>query len=384
MSSIPLSLYIHIPWCVKKCPYCDFNSHAASEIPEKEYIQKLSIDLIQELASLKEHSSIQKPYIQSIFFGGGTPSLFHPNSIGTILEHAAQFTHFAQDIEITLEANPGTLEHQDFNDYAAAGINRISLGVQSFDNTKLKALGRIHSSKEVMNALDKLEHSNIKTFNIDLMYGLPNQTLEEALQDLECAIKINPPHLSWYHLTLEPNTVFYKFPPPIPDHDLAFDMQTKGHEFLIAQGYKHYEISAFAKSGHECRHNLNYWEFGDYLGIGAGAHGKITHLKEGKIQAIERISKKILPKSYLNSDSLIAQKRLLTQDEIPLEFMMNALRLNHGFDAKIFEERTGITLLEIESILQTAEEKQFITRANEKIMPTPQGRLFLNDLLALF
>lgn len=375
--SIPLSLYVHIPWCVKKCPYCDFNSHAKTEnLPEEAYIKALLQDLDQDLLY------DEKRTIKSIFFGGGTPSLFSPQSIEKILTGIQQRLHLAQTAEITLEANPGTLEHKSFKDYQAAGINRVSLGVQSFQDDKLKALGRIHSHREAEMALDSLKNTNL-TFNIDLMYGLPNQSIENSLFDLEKALEFFPDHLSWYNLTLEPNTVFHAKPPPLPNDDIIHEMQTHGFSRLQTAGFHHYEISAFSKPHFPARHNLNYWEFGDYLGIGAGAHGKISHHSaEGLI--ITRYAKKRYPKSYLQSTDFVAEKRQLTAEDLPFEFMLNALRLNDGFSEELFEERTHLEINKIAPILNEAHTKNLLSWQNKHIQTTSLGKRFLNDVMQLF
>lgn len=388
---IPISLYIHMPWCVKKCPYCDFNSHGTfGSLPEAEYIQALFSDLDQDLNSFP---FLKEKEFSSIFFGGGTPSLFSTNNIGKIIEGVSNRLKLSSQVEITMEANPGTLEHKNFSDYVNAGINRISLGVQSFQNDKLEALGRIHQSHEVEKALESIHRASLKSFNIDLMYGLPNQTIEDALFDLKKALSFSPPHLSWYNLTLEPNTVFHAKPPVLPSEELIADMQETGFLLLKEAGFHHYEVSAFAKPMHHCVHNLNYWQFGDYLGIGAGAHGKITLQDPINILttspnhfSIIRRAKKRYPKNYLATDQFLAdtESRTLSSQEIPFEFMLNALRLCDGFSEHLFEERTGISLETLSPTLHQAKTQDLLIWENGKIVPSPLGQRFLNNLMTIF
>jgi oxygen-independent coproporphyrinogen-3 oxidase len=376
---IPLSLYIHIPWCVKKCPYCDFNSYASKDIlPEAEYILALNEDLKADL------EYVQGRIIKSIFFGGGTPSLFSPQGIETILRNTASLLSFAPDIEITMEANPGTMEYKDFKDYRLAGINRVSLGVQSFQDEKLKVLGRVHTARESYIALDSLLNANFNSFNIDLMYGLPEQSIEDVLFDLKTAINFSPPHLSWYNLNIEPNTVFYQQPPQLPNDEMLWSMHESGVALLRDRNLQRYEVSAFSKAGSECIHNLNYWEFGDYLGIGAGAHAKLTDFKS---EDITRLWKTRYPKNYLNPTDGIrtGQKRIQKQD-LPFEFMMNALRLKNGVSADLFESRTFLTKETIKSKLKLAKEKGLLEQdaGENNIVPTALGYRFLNDLVQIF
>lgn len=374
---VPLSLYIHIPWCVKKCPYCDFNSYAiAGELPEKPYIEALIRDLKQDL------SLVQGRPIKSIFFGGGTPSLFSPSSIGEILDKISADLHFEPHLEITLEANPGTVEHHDFRDYRSAGITRVSLGAQSFQDEKLQQLGRIHTQEETKRAIESILKANFKSFNIDIMYGLPNQTCEDALFDLKTALSFSPPHLSWYNLTIEPNTLFHHKKPPLPLDDTISNIEQSGLEYLAAHNLEQYEISAFSKPQHQCQHNLNYWQFGDYLGIGAGAHAKITD----KTKTITRYWKTRYPKSYLEPDhSLLAGSQIITREETPLEFMLNALRLTAGISVQEFEIRTGLLITSIAAELEEAQTKGLLILTKDKhIKTTLLGRRFLNDLVALF
>lgn len=373
----PLSLYIHIPWCVKKCPYCDFNSHAVhNSIPEAEYLAALIADLQQDLPFAQGRK------LQSIFFGGGTPSLFSPQGLGGLLQNISDLIPFSANIEITLEANPGTIEHYNFSDYKSAGINRISLGAQSFNDHKLQALGRIHKAHETLTAIEKLHNINFQSFNIDLMHGLPQQTLVEAMQDLNTALSCNPPHLSWYQLTLEPNTVFYKYPPKLPDDEIAWQIQAAGEELLHAAGFAHYEVSAFAKPGAQCKHNLNYWEFGDYLGIGAGAHGKITDLDT---HTVTRSWKTRLPKDYLNSEqNFQAGKTTLTTEQLVFEYMLNRLRLFDKLNLEDFTQRTGLPINHIAAILNAAQNKELISLQNNYVQITTLGKRFLNDLMQMF
>lgn len=373
-----ISLYIHIPWCVKKCPYCDFNSYAIEgNLPEKLYIETLLHDLKQDF------SLIQGRSIKSIFFGGGTPSLFSPQGIGDILDKASAYLDFEPNLEITLEANPGTVEHHAFSDYRSAGITRISLGAQSFQNEKLAQLGRIHTMEETKRAITSILAANFNSFNIDIMYGLPNQTLADALFDLKTALSFSPPHLSWYNLTIEPNTLFHHKKPPLPLDDTIAAMEQAGLEYLAKQDLAQYEISAFSKPQHECQHNLNYWTFGDYLGIGAGAHAKITELKT---HTITRYWKTRYPKSYLDPHhTLLAGSQIIPTAEIPLEFMLNALRLTAGTSVSEFETRSGLPIASITGQLKEAQIKGLLIRTeDQKIKTTQLGKRFLNDLLTLF
>jgi len=374
---IPLSLYIHIPWCVKKCPYCDFNSYTMQDaLPEEAYIRVLDRDLKADL------SLVQNRTIHSIFFGGGTPSLFSAKSIETILDNVQRLIPLSPNLEITLEANPGTVEHQNFSDYKKAGINRISLGAQSFNANQLTQLGRIHSVNEINLAIERIIKADFNSYNIDIMYGLPNQSLAEALEDLQTALNFNPPHLSWYNLTIEPNTFFHHKPPKLPTEDRIVEMETFGRDLLANKKFKQYEISAFSLEGNTCQHNLNYWQFGDYLGIGAGAHGKITDLST---RAVTRYWKTRYPKSYLNTEgSLLGGSQTIPIAELPLEFMLNALRLSDGTTIENFETRTNLSIAMIEPILKNAVSQGLLVVEDQHIIPTPHGRQFLNNLLALF
>jgi len=378
MTLPPLSLYIHIPWCVRKCPYCDFNSHqAASELPEEDYIDALLKDLEHDLPW------VQGRPVQSIFFGGGTPSLFSANAYRRLFNGLQQKLSFAADIEITLEANPGTFEAEKFTAYRQAGINRLSMGIQSFDPRQLKQLGRIHDRDQALRAIEIAKRSGFDNFNLDLMHGLPGQTPEQALDDLNTALAFEPPHLSWYQLTIEPNTEFYKRPPVLPEDDTLWDIQEQGQALLEAAGFQHYEISAYSLPGRQARHNVNYWRFGDYLGIGAGAHGKIT-LEGPAGMRIVRSRKTRLPKDYLNPDRhfLAAVDDILPQDTA-LECMMNALRLHDGISVDDFERRTGMTLSSLKGPLEQAEKLGLIEQG-EFIRASARGRQYLNELLALF
>lgn len=372
----PLSLYIHIPWCIKKCPYCDFNSHAITgDLPEQAYIAALLADLDREI------KYVQGRPLESIFFGGGTPSLLSVTGIDTILRGVAQRINFSDRIEITLEANPGTFERDKFAGFRQAGINRLSVGVQSFNPTHLKQLGRIHSAEEAIQAIVQAKESGFDNINIDLMHGLPRQSTAQALEDLQAAIVQNPAHISWYQLTIEPNTEFYSNPPRLPDDDQLHHIEQQGLQLLAQHDYQQYEISAYSKTGRESLHNLNYWRFGDYLGIGAGAHGKITLLDE---QLIIRTRKSRQPKDYLNVATRLAiPPKTIPPISIPGEFMMNALRLNQGFAPELFEQNSGLPLSSILPLLNQAQQDGLL-EVNDKIITTRQGRLFLNNLLERF
>ncbi len=383
-TSPPLSLYIHIPWCVRKCPYCDFNSHPIqSELPEKKYIAALLADLEQDVAQ------IGKRTIHSIFIGGGTPSILSPDAIANLLTGIRSQATLAPHVEVTLEANPGTVDSARFNGFQQAGINRLSLGIQSFDDRALHNLGRIHGHQEAISAIVAAHQAGIENVNLDIMFGLPNQTVQSALQDLQIALSFQPNHLSWYQLTIEPHTAFYNQPPTLPNDDLLWEIQTAGQGYLATQGYVHYEVSAYAQSGWQCQHNLNYWKFGDYLGIGAGAHGKITHVIEG---TITRLVKQSHPSTYLRTAAtaqVITKRTTLTVAEVGLEFVMNALRLSEGFTKQEFIMNTGLNLTYIAKPVQQACEQgwlRFILGSEDevRICPTESGMCFLNDLLTLF
>lgn len=379
----PLGLYIHLPWCVRKCPYCDFNSHAINsggDLPESEYVTALKLDL--ELAL----PLIWGRPVTSVFFGGGTPSLFSATAIDAILSHVRMLLPLAPGVEITLEANPGTLEAQKFTDFHSAGINRLSIGIQSFNSRHLQALGRIHDGAEALRAAElALQHfSNV---NLDLMYALPGQTRDEALQDIETACNRGVAHISAYHLTIEPNTPFYRYPPQLPDEDTSADMQVMIEHILAERGYRHYETSAFAQPGKPCLHNMNYWQYGDYLGIGAGAHSKISF----RDRIIRQMRHKH-PRQYLEQamagnaclENLLATEQEVGPQDRIFEFMMNALRLTEGFDPGLFHTRTGLTIASIQKSLAEAEQRGLIEWQHDCIRPTPEGRRFLNDLLEIF
>ncbi|WP_372876371.1 radical SAM family heme chaperone HemW [Pseudomonas sp.] len=372
----PLALYIHIPWCVKKCPYCDFNSHAAGPtLPEQEYVDALLADLDQDLPQVHGRS------LTSIFFGGGTPSLFSAKALGRLLEGVERRVPFASDIEITLEANPGTFEQAKFRDYRALGINRLSIGVQSFQAAKLKALGRIHDGDEAIRSADMARAAGFDNFNLDLMHGLPEQSIEDALGDLRIAIAQGPTHLSWYQLTVEPNTVFWNQPPVMPEDDILWDIQEAGQALLAEHGYAQYEVSAYAQPGKAARHNLNYWSFGDFLGIGAGAHAKLSR-PDG---SISRGWKTRLPKDYLEpSKAFSAGERLLGPDELPFEFLMNVLRLTDGVASTLFTQRTGLPLRLLAAAREEAEQRGLLQRDPARLVASREGQLFLNDLLQHF
>lgn len=374
--SIPLSLYIHIPWCVKKCPYCDFNSHAIqNHIPQTEYVAALLQDLKQDL------HHVQNREIQSIFFGGGTPSLLAPSNFAYLLDEVAKLLQFSKNIEITMEANPGTIEHYNFNDYLAAGINRISIGVQTFNDNHLVRLGRIHKAYDSLQAINKIQSLPLKSFNIDLMHTLPGQTVAEALADLRQAINASP-HISWYQLTIEPNTVFYKYPPKLPDDEVAWEILQQGEKLLECYNYRNYEVSAYAKDAHQCRHNINYWEFGDYIGIGAGAHGKITIDATKKVI---RTKKTRNPKDYLDkTQEFLADSNIISDNELPIEYMLNRLRLFQPLKLQDFEKRTGLPLSSIITKLEIASIRGLINYDAETLQVTEIGRRFLNDLTQVF
>jgi len=372
----PLSLYIHLPWCVRKCPYCDFSSfESREELPEQEYIAALIKDLESALPLIWGRKVV------SIFMGGGTPSLFSARSIDTLLTQVRTLLPVEAHAEITLEANPGTAEAQKFADFRSAGVNRLSLGIQSFNPRHLQALGRIHDDREARFAVE-LALRNFDNINLDLMYALPEQTLEEALADIREAVSFGPQHISAYHLTLEPNTVFYNKPPSLPDDDMSAAMQEVIEEELAGAGYEHYETSAFAKKNRRCRHNLNYWQFGDYLGIGAGAHGKLSFHDRVLRQVRHR-----QPKAYMEralAGNALEQEQTVAVAELPFEFMMNALRLTEGFPTALFPARTSLPLTTALPALEEALRRGLIERDALHIRPTALGQRFLNELLQLF
>lgn len=379
LSLPPLSLYIHIPWCVEKCPYCDFNSHALKhDIPEVEYVEQLIQDLD---ADIKRFNLSQRP-LHSIFIGGGTPSLFSPDAIASLLKQVLSRFEHKKDIEITLEANPGTVEADKFTGFYLAGVSRLSIGVQSFESDKLIKLGRIHDSNQAKRAGQLAHESGIKTFNLDLMHGLPSQQLTNALDDLRTAVAIAPTHLSWYQLTIEPNTAFYSKPPKLPEDETLWQIQDQGFELLKDAGYLQYEISAFAKPGFECQHNLNYWRFGDYLGIGCGAHGKITNVDK---QQITRTIKVKHPKGYLDPDrEHLDHINPIEKSDLPFEYMMNQLRLVEPFSLKTFQAYTGLSSTTVLPALQAAQGKQLMSNKGDTWQVTKLGHRYLNNLLESF
>ena len=375
----PLSLYIHIPWCVQKCPYCDFNSHALkNDIPEQEYIEQLIIDLDSDI---RRFNLSNRP-LYSIFIGGGTPSLFSPPAIESLLQQVLQRFEHKSDIEITLEANPGTVEADKFIGFFNGGVSRLSIGIQSFESDKLIKLGRIHDSNQAKNAVVLAQTCGVKSFNLDLMHGLPQQNIDNALDDLTTAINLNPTHISWYQLTIEPNTPFHSKPPKLPEDEVLWKIQDKGIELLAQAGYQQYEISAFSKPEFQCQHNINYWQFGDYLGIGCGAHGKIT---DAKNNSIFRTIKVKHPKGYLDKgrehlDHLITVK----DDELPFEYMMNRLRLYSNFTLDDYQKATGLAVETVLPILELAKKKKLMEQKNGCWQVSQHGHRYLNDLLEMF
>lgn len=372
----PLSLYVHIPWCIRKCPYCDFNSHAATaELPEQDYVKAVLADL--DLDLLHVHN---RP-LESIFFGGGTPSLFSAQALQSLLAGIKQRIPFSTDIEITLEANPGTFEQDKFAAYRALGINRLSMGIQSFQDSKLQALGRVHSAAEAIAAVTMARRAGFDNFNLDLMHGLPEQSPEEALADLQTAIDLAPTHLSWYQLTMEPNTVFWSKPPILPEDDVLWDIQEAGQNLLAQHGFMQYEVSAYAREHAYARHNLNYWSFGDFIGVGAGAHGKVSD-PQGRIQ---RTWKTRQPSDYLNPNTpFLAGSTTLSAADLPFEFLMNSLRLTQGVPLKLFSQRTGLAPQVLQDGLLLARKRGLLGHDPETLVASAQGQLFLNDLLQIF
>ena len=378
LSSLPpLSLYVHLPWCLKKCPYCDFNSHemTGGELPERRYLDALLADLDVCLPLIWGRS------VQTVFIGGGTPSLFSPEAIERLLSQLRARLKLAADCEITLEANPGTFEKDRFRAFREAGVTRLSVGVQSFNDEQLKRIGRVHDSAQAIAALEEAAHC-FDTFNLDLMYALPGQTLADLQQDVRQALAFAPPHLSIYHLTIEPNTYFAKYPPQVPEDDMAYAMLDLISERTELAGLQRYEVSAYARPGHHCRHNLNYWQFGDYLGIGAGAHGKLSFAHR-----IVRQVKVREPRLYMEralAGQAMAQEEEVARADLPFEFMLNALRLRQGFALSEFSERTGLALTAIQQPLEQAEQKGWVKRDLQRVQPTERGFDFLSDLQELF
>jgi putative oxygen-independent coproporphyrinogen III oxidase len=383
LTTPPLSLYIHIPWCIQKCPYCDFNSHAVEKqykegIPEDDYVKELLIDLDSDI----ERFSLQKRKLHTIFIGGGTPSLFSANAMKSLLSQVLTRFKYDDDIEITLEANPGTVEADKFIGFYEAGVSRLSIGVQSFESEKLIKLGRIHDSEQAKKAAALATACGVKSFNLDLMHGLPEQGIENALDDLKTAIALNPSHLSWYQLTIEPNTPFHSKPPKLPIDDILWEIQDKGIQLLADAGYQQYEISAYSKKGAQCQHNLNYWQFGDYIGIGCGAHGKIT---DGQANKIYRTIKVKHPKGYLDTTrEHLDHLTQVSDDERPFEYMMNRLRLRAPFTLAEFESRAGLPAEHILPTLKKAQQKKLMQESKGLWQVTAHGRRYLNDLLEMF
>jgi putative oxygen-independent coproporphyrinogen III oxidase len=377
----PLSLYLHFPWCVRKCPYCDFNSHTLhGELPESRYVDALLRDLTLQSELLQERT------VRTIFLGGGTPSLFPPAALSRLLQGIRERCTLAVDAEVTLEANPGTIERGRFADYRAAGVNRVSLGAQSFDDQQLQRLGRIHAAADTQRAVAELRDAGITNFNLDLMYGLPLQSNGDALRDLDSAISLQPPHLSHYQLTLEPGTVFAGRPPPgLPDNDLAADIQLACQERLASAGYGQYEVSAYAREPQRCQHNLNYWEFGDYLGVGAGAHGKCSFVEDSRLR-VARTVRAREPRRYLAEVDLggAIERRTVAEAELPFEYLLNTLRLTQGFELQAFEARTGLPFATVADAFMSAQRQGLVERREERWFATPHGLNFLNDLQEVF
>jgi oxygen-independent coproporphyrinogen-3 oxidase len=377
----PLALYVHLPWCVRKCPYCDFNSHAlpAAGIPDRAYLAALLDDLAFATRSLEG-----RPVV-TVFFGGGTPSLFAADAIAAVLRRTRELLPVAPDLEVTLEANPGTIEHGSFTAYRDAGVNRVSLGAQSFDDRHLVALGRIHSHGEIDAAVAELRAARIENFNLDLMYGLPRQTLDEAIADVARAIDLAPTHISHYQLTLEPGTAFERRPPELPDDEVIFAMQGECQRLLAEAGFDQYEVSAYSREGRQCRHNLNYWRFGDYVGIGAGAHGKTTSATTGEVTRTERVKQPGRFMSASRAEQRVSATRVVVGSDLAFEFFLNTLRLNEGIEPSLFEERTGLSFDSVSAAIAEACKRGLLEwTAGSRWAPTVRGRLFLNDLQAIF
>ena len=377
MTPIPLSLYIHIPWCVRKCPYCDFNSHQAEHVPEEKYIQALLRDLESELPHIWGRP------LESIFIGGGTPSLFTAKAIDQLMRGLRERLPLRPNMEITMEANPGTFEQERFSEYRKAGINRLSIGVQSFNNQHLKKLGRIHDASEALTASSIAKKAGFSNYNLDLMFGLPNQNIQQALSDLQQAIDLQPTHLSWYQLTIEENTLFHHAPPILPEDDLLWDMQQQGQALLAEFSYQQYEVSAYAQKDRHCQHNINYWEFGDYLGIGAGAHGKLT-MPDG---VITRHGKYRHPDKYMQealNGKPRSQEKILTQKDLIFEFMLNAIRLKQGFNKEMFEHRTLMDFSSVESNVDKLIDDGLLIKIDKQYQTTNKGWAFINSIVESF
>lgn len=377
-NNIPLSLYVHIPWCVKKCPYCDFNSHEKNQsFDEARYVEALLLDMESE------YKNCQQRTLSSIFFGGGTPSLFSAESIKAIIDHARKLFDF-NNIEITLEANPGTFEQEKFNGFKQAGVNRLSIGIQSFNNTHLKTLGRIHDKEQALSAIETANIAGFDNINLDLMFGLPQQSIQQAIDDISTACEFNAPHISHYQLTIEENTYFHKHTPLLPESDSLWDMQTQCQDLLAEKGYQQYEISAYSKTEKRCAHNLNYWHFGDYIGIGAGAHGKITNKNTTRSQPeIIRRWKHRQPQKYMKQaleNNAASGQQALQQQDIVFEFLLNALRLKTGSDSKTFERNTGLNYQTLQKMVEQIDSGLLICD-KDRIATTDKGFLFLNEIL---
>jgi len=373
----PLSLYIHYPWCVQKCPYCDFNSHQQQADLEKNYCRTLIDDLVNELPDIWGRS------ISSIFIGGGTPSLLAVENLEFLFSQLRALLNFSPNIEITLEANPGTIDYVKFSEFKQIGINRLSIGIQSFDDALLQILGRIHSRQEAINAIEMAHKSGFENINLDLMFALPGQNLKQAKGDLQQALELQTQHLSYYQLTIEPNTAFSHQPPKLPNDELSYAIQKQGHELLNLHGIEQYEISAWSKPGYQSRHNLNYWQFGDYLGVGAGAHGKITQVAE---QAIYRSWKLKQPQQYIQGKSqrFLGEKRKVAEQDLQFEFMLNSLRLTQGVERDLFYQTTGIPIFKLQPQLNTALERGLLMEDSKRICATKLGFQYLNDLQEIF
>ncbi len=372
----PLGLYVHVPWCVRKCPYCDFNSHEApGALPEAAFLEALERDLTTDTGRVAGRP------LASVFIGGGTPSLLSARAVGRLLEAVARHLPLSPDCEITLEANPGTAEAGRFRGYREAGVNRLSIGVQSFDDRALRALGRIHDGAQARRAVEQAQAAGFRRINLDLMHGLPGQTPAAALSDLETACALGPGHLSWYQLTLEPNTRFHAHPPALPDEDTLAAIQDQGLALLAQCGYRQYEVSAFARPGERARHNLNYWRFGDYLGIGPGAHAKLS-LADGRIL---RLAKRRHPRAYLEAgEGFVSSRRVLDADDLRLEFMLNVLRLREGFPAGLYTRHTGRPLADLAPGIREAVRQGLLEATHRRLRPSPRGWRYLNDLIGLF
>ncbi len=378
MTPIPLSLYIHIPWCVRKCPYCDFNSHeAGNHVPEDQYIQALLRDLESELPNIWGRP------LETIFIGGGTPSLFSAEAIDKLIQGLRERLSIRPTMEITMEANPGTFEQERFAAYKEAGINRLSVGIQSFNDKHLKKLGRIHNADEAKVAISIAKKSGFTNYNIDLMFGLPDQNIQQAIDDLQQAINKQPTHISWYQLTIEENTLFHHSPPILPEDDLLWDMQQQGQKLLEQAGYKQYEVSAYAKNNMQCQHNINYWEFGDYLGIGAGAHGKLT-MPDG---IITRHNKYRHPNKYIEealNGTARSQEKTLDKHDLIFEFMLNTIRLKQGFSKELFEARTFLDFSSIQSKIDKLIKNGLLIQTNNQYQTSTKGWAFINSIIEEF